>query len=81
MNDADLYFDLWSRPSAPWRRGQRNAPGRMPGRGASGGTWQLAPPAVGRCLQMGWGQRLGKRNKDIKQQKRATARQFELKIK
>lgn len=65
MDAAKHYLALWSCPSAPWRPGQRSAPGHMPGPGVSDGTWQLAPPAVGICLQMGWEQRLGRSKKDI----------------
>lgn len=53
MNVAKHYLALWSCLSAPWTPGQKSAPGRMPGPGASDGTWQLALPAVGRCLRMG----------------------------
>lgn len=67
------YLALWSCLSAPWTPGQRSAPGRTPGPGASGGTWQLAPPAVGRCLRMGWEQRLRRSNKDMKHLKSTTS--------
>lgn len=60
MDEAVRYLALWSCPSVPWRPGQKSAPGRMPGPGASDGTWQLALPVVGKCLRMGWEQRLGK---------------------
>lgn len=65
MTDEEHYLALWSCPSAPWRPGQKSEPGHMPGPGASDGTWQLALPVVGRCLRMGWEQRLGKSNKDL----------------
>lgn len=48
----------WSRPSAPWRPERRSAPGRTPAPGASGGTWQPALPAAGRCPRTGWERRL-----------------------
>lgn len=66
MNDAGYYLALWSCLSAPWRPVQKSAPGRTPGPEASDGTWQLALPVAGRCLQKGWEQRLGKSYKDIK---------------
>ena len=64
--DAEHYPARWSNPSVPWTQGQKSVLGHTPGPGASDGTWQLALPAVGRCLQMGWEQRLGKCDKDIK---------------
>lgn len=76
MNDAEHYLALWSCLSAPWTPAQKSVPGRMPGPGASDGTWQLALPEVGRCLQTGWEQRLGKGKKDIKHRKRVTSALF-----
>ncbi len=77
MNDVEHYLALWSCPSAPWRPGQKSAPGHMPGPGASDGTWQLALPVVSRCLQTGWEQRLGKSNKDVKHLKGTTSALFQ----
>lgn len=57
-DDGEHHLALSSCPSVPWRPEQRSAPDRMPGPAESGGTWQLALPAVGRCLRMGWEQKL-----------------------
>lgn len=80
MDAAGHYLALWSCLSAPWTPGRRSEPGRTPGPGASDGTWQLALPAVGRCLRTGWGQRLQGRNKGMKRQKWMTSATFPSKV-